>query len=89
MATTSGRNSPDGQGPWDGHGPWALSAWLHFFDPTAEGMGDDRSWWWWDAGFDERHTGWIEVVTSGWPFGSGSLSWLITAGGGGDLKYPS
>jgi hypothetical protein len=24
-------------------GPWTLSDWLYYFDPTDEGMGDDRS----------------------------------------------
>ncbi|MGW2937017.1 hypothetical protein ACWDA7_35400 [Streptomyces sp. NPDC001156] len=68
-------------------GPWTLSGWLYYFDPTEEGMGDDRSWWWWDAGADELGNGWVEVATTGWPFGSGSLSWLIEASGGVDLAY--
>ncbi|MEV5236297.1 hypothetical protein ACWEPD_22950 [Streptomyces pseudogriseolus] len=68
-------------------GPWTLSGWLHYFDPTEEGMGDDRSWWWWDAGVDGPGSGWVEVATTGWPFGSGSLSWLIEASGGRDLEY--
>jgi hypothetical protein len=68
-------------------GPWTLSDWLHCFDPTEEGAGDDRSWWWWHAGTDESGGGWIQVDTTGWPFGSGSLSWLIEAGGGTDLTY--
>lgn len=67
-------------------GPWTLSGWLYYFDPTEEGMGDDRSWWWWHAGTDESG-GWVQVATTGWPFGSGSLSWLIEASGGGDLVY--
>jgi hypothetical protein len=50
-------------------------------------MGDDRSWWWWDAGSDESGNGWVEVATTGWPFSSGSLSWLIEASGGRDLAY--
>jgi len=25
-------------------GPWKLSNWLYYFDPTEDGMGDDRSW---------------------------------------------
>jgi hypothetical protein len=70
-------------------GPWALSDWLHCFDPTEEGAGDDRSWWWWHAGTDEAGGGWIQVATTGWPFGSGSLTWLIEAGGGTDLAYGS
>jgi hypothetical protein len=68
-------------------GPWALSAWLHYFDPTEEGGGDDRSWWWWAAGTDQPGTGWIDVATEGWPFGSGSLYWLIEASGGVDPGY--
>lgn len=68
-------------------GPWALSDWLYYFDPTEDGMGHDRSWWWWDAGSDEPGNGWVEVATTGWPFGSGSLSWLIKASGGSDLDY--
>ncbi len=68
-------------------GPWTLSGWLCDFDPTEEGMGDDRSWWWWDAGSDEPGTGWVEVATTGWPFGSGSLFWLIEASGGRYLEY--
>ncbi|MFD8642617.1 hypothetical protein ACFV14_20200 [Streptomyces zaomyceticus] len=68
-------------------GPWTLSGWLHWFDPTGEGAGDDRSWWWWDAGIDASGGGWVEVATDGWPFGSGSLSWLIEACGGTDLAY--
>ncbi|WP_260328590.1 hypothetical protein [Streptomyces sp. Ag109_O5-1] len=67
-------------------GPWTLSGWLYYFDPTEEGMGDDRSWWWWHAGTDESG-GWVQVATTGWPFGSGSLSWLIEASGGADLVY--
>ncbi|WP_371637376.1 hypothetical protein OG988_38070 [Streptomyces zaomyceticus] len=70
-----------------GAGPWTLSEWLHWFDPTEEGGGDDRSWWWWHAGTDESGGGWVQVATDGWPFGSGSLSWLIEAGGGTDLAY--
>ncbi|MFC9507156.1 hypothetical protein [Streptomyces sp. NPDC057002] len=68
-------------------GPWTLSDWLYYFDPTEEGAGDDRSWWWWHAGTDESEDGWIQVATTGWPFGSGSLSWLIEASGGTDLAY--
>lgn len=67
--------------------PWTLSDWLYCFDPTEEGRGDDRSWWWWDAGVDGPECGWAQVVTTGWPFGSGSLSWLIEASGGTDLVY--
>lgn len=67
--------------------PWTLSDWLYYFDPTEDGMGDDRSWWWWDAGSDEPGNGWVEVATTGWPFGSGSLSWMIKASGGRDLDY--
>jgi hypothetical protein len=67
--------------------PWTLSDWLYYFDPTDEGIGHDRSWWWWDAGSDESGNGWVEVATTGWPFGSGSLSWLIEASGGRDLAY--
>jgi hypothetical protein len=70
-----------------GEGPWTLSDWLHCFDPTEEGAGADRSWWWWHAGADESGGGWVQVATTGWPFGSGSLSWLIKAGGGTDLAY--
>ncbi len=66
---------------------WTLSGWLYYFDPTEEGMGEDRSWWWWDAGIDEASNGWVQVATTGWPFGSGSLSWLIEASGGVDLSY--
>lgn len=65
-----------------GEGPWRLSDWLYYFDPTDDGQGDDRSWWWWDAGTDTPGTGWIEVATTGWPFGTGSLYWLIEASGG-------
>lgn len=67
-------------------GPWTLSGWLDCFDPTEEGRGDDRSWWWWHAGTDESG-GWVQVVTTGWPFGSGSLTWLIEACGGADLVH--
>lgn len=69
-----------------GRGPWTLSDWLFYFDPTEEGAGDDRSWWWWHAGTDESG-GWVQVATTGWPFGSGSLSWLVEASGGTDLAY--
>ncbi|MEU9314106.1 hypothetical protein [Streptomyces sp. NPDC048256] len=68
-------------------GPWRLSDWLYYFDPTEEGRGNDRSWWWWDAGVSEPGSGWVEVATTGWPFESGSLSWLIEASGGTDLSY--
>ncbi|WP_234021432.1 hypothetical protein [Streptomyces sp. 142MFCol3.1] len=67
---------------------WALSEWLHHFDPTERGAGGDRSWWW-QAGSDEPGRGWVEVATTGWPFGSGSLCWLIEAGGGTVLDYGS
>ncbi|MFB7849202.1 hypothetical protein ACFC34_19390 [Streptomyces sp. NPDC056053] len=67
-------------------GPWSLSDWLHCFDPTEEGSGDDRGWWW-HAGTDETGGGWVQVATTGWPFGSGSLFWLIEASGGTDLAY--
>jgi hypothetical protein len=68
-------------------GPWALSDWLYYFDPTDQGLGNDRSWWWWDAGTDAPGTGWIDVATTGWPFGTGSLYWLIEASGGADPHY--
>jgi hypothetical protein len=68
-------------------GPWTLSGRLYCFDPTEEGMGDDRSWWWWGTGADELGNGWVETAATGWPFGSGPLSWLIEAGGGRDLTY--
>ncbi|MFG2449222.1 hypothetical protein ACGFSG_07585 [Streptomyces sp. NPDC048512] len=67
-------------------GRWTLSDWLYYFDPTDEGRGDDRSWWWWHAGIDASG-GWVQVATTGRPFGSGSLSWLIEASGGADLVY--
>ncbi|MGW4383552.1 hypothetical protein [Kitasatospora sp. NPDC004531] len=67
-------------------GPWTLSGWLYYFDPTEEGMGEDRSWWWWHGGVDESG-GWVQVATTGRPFGSGSLSWLIEASGGRDLVH--
>ena len=66
---------------------WMLSNWLYYFDPSDKGLGNDRSWWWWDAGTDEPTTGWVDVATTGWPFGSGSLRWLIEASGGTDLAY--
>jgi hypothetical protein len=69
-------------------GPWTLSDWLYHFDPTEEGMGDDPSRWWWHAGTDDSRD-WVRVATGGWPFGSGSLSWLIEASGGTDLVYGS
>ncbi|MFF7177520.1 hypothetical protein [Streptomyces sp. NPDC008121] len=68
-------------------GPWTLSDWLHCFDPTGEGAGDERSWWWWDAGTDRSGGAWVQVTTDGWPFGSGSLAWLIKASGGRDLAF--
>ncbi|GAA2047885.1 hypothetical protein GCM10009839_61560 [Catenulispora yoronensis] len=64
---------------------WSLSAWLDCFDP--EGGGPDRGWWWWDAGTEGPDRGWIQVETDGWPFGSGSLAWLIQAGGARGLAY--
>lgn len=67
--------------------PWTLSDWLYYFNPTDEGMGDDRQWWWWDAGVEEPGGGWVRVATTGWPFGSGPLTWLIEACGGTDLEY--
>lgn len=74
-------------------GPWTLSDWLYTFDPTEDGAGHDRSWWWWDAGTDGGAagggSGWVQVATTGWPFGSASLSWLIEASGGRDLVYGS
>ncbi|MFF5972349.1 hypothetical protein ACFY7C_12605 [Streptomyces sp. NPDC012769] len=79
---------PEPEPPVVGAGPWMLSDWLHCFDPTEEGAGEDRSWWWWDAGTDESGDGgWVQVATDGWPFGSGSLSWMIKACGGTDLAY--
>ncbi|WP_309140439.1 hypothetical protein [Streptomyces sp. PKU-EA00015] len=62
-------------------GPWRLSNWLYYFDPI-DGEGDDRSWWWWDAASSGPDTGWIDVATTGWPYGTGSLYWLIEASGG-------
>ena len=50
-------------------------------------MGGDRSRWWWDAGTSGPGTGWVEVATTGWPFGSGSLLWLIRASGGAGIDY--
>lgn len=78
--------TPEGRAAADQE-PWMLSAWLYYFDPTEDGMGDDRSWWWWDATAEEPDGGWVQVATTGWPFGSGSLSWLIEASGGTDLVY--
>ncbi|GAA3955399.1 hypothetical protein GCM10023085_42570 [Actinomadura viridis] len=68
-------------------GPWRLSDWLFYFDPTEGGQGGDRSWWWWDAGVDASGEGWVEVATTGWPFGTGSLYWLIKASGGQNPHY--
>jgi hypothetical protein len=67
-------------------GPWTLLNWLYYFDPV-DGLGDDRSWWWWNAGSEEPGKGWIDVATTGWPFGTGSLYWLIEACGGRDPQY--
>jgi hypothetical protein len=41
-----------------------MSDWLYYFDPTEEGIGDDRSWWWWHAGTDESGGGWVQVATT-------------------------
>ncbi len=71
----------------ESEGPWTLSDWLYCFDPTEDGMGSDRSWWWWDAGAEEQGSGWVRVATTGWPFGSGSLRCLIEASGGRDVVY--
>ncbi|MEV7730470.1 hypothetical protein AB0P15_38115 [Streptomyces sp. NPDC087917] len=71
----------------ESEGPWMLSDWLSFFDPTEEGRGNDRSWWWWDSGVSEPGSGWVEVVTTGWPCETGSLAWLIEPSGGSDLSY--
>jgi hypothetical protein len=71
-----------------GKAPWSLSNWLFYFDlDEEEGGGDDRSWWWWDAGTDAPGTGWIDVATTGLPFGTGTLYWLIEASGGTDPGY--
>ncbi|MGW6261544.1 hypothetical protein [Streptomyces sp. NPDC055085] len=67
-------------------GRWTLLGWLYYFDPTDGGRGDDRGWWWWHAGIDASG-GWVQVATTGWPFGSGSLSWLMEASGAADLAY--
>jgi hypothetical protein len=68
--------------------PWTLSNWLFHFDPNEEdGEGNDRSWRWWDAGSDAPGTGWIDVATTGLPFGTGTLYWLIEACGGTDPGY--
>ncbi|GAA4637270.1 hypothetical protein GCM10023196_090400 [Actinoallomurus vinaceus] len=67
--------------------PWSLSNWLFYFDPNEEEGGDDRSWWWWHAGTDAPGTGWIDVATTGLPFGTGTLYWLIEASGGTDPGY--
>ncbi|MFI6981267.1 hypothetical protein ACIBSV_22100 [Embleya sp. NPDC050154] len=66
--------------------PWSLLSWLDYFDPTEERARVDRSWWWWHAGTDESGS-WVQVATTGWPFGSDSLSWLIEVSGGTDLAY--
>lgn len=68
-------------------GPWRLSDWLYYFDPMEDGQGNDRSWWWWDAGVGASGEGWVEVATTGWPFGTGSLYWLIEASGGQNPHY--
>lgn len=68
-------------------GLWSLSGWLYYFDPTDKGMGDGRQWRWWDASVEAPGVGWIQLATTGWPFGSGPLSWLIRACGGEDLDY--
>ncbi|MDB5059550.1 MAG: hypothetical protein JWO59_3022 [Chloroflexi bacterium] len=68
-------------------GPWTLSDWLYYFNP-GDGRGHDRHWWWWNAGVDfTAGNGWIEVATTGWPFETGSLYWLIEASGGHDPHY--
>jgi hypothetical protein len=38
------------------------------------------------AGDDGPEKGWIDVATTGWPFGTGSLYWLIEASGG-DVRH--
>ncbi|MFI8305104.1 hypothetical protein ACIF80_16935 [Streptomyces sp. NPDC085927] len=69
-----------------GQGPWTLSSWLCCFDPTENGAGDDRSRWR-HAGTDASEGGRVQVATTGRPFGNGSLSWLVEAGGGADLAH--
>ncbi|MFF0970639.1 hypothetical protein ACWDQO_32585 [Streptomyces sp. NPDC003703] len=54
--------TPEERAAADG-GPWTLWGWLYYFDPTEEGMGDDRSWWWCHAGTGESG-GWVAAWIS-------------------------
>jgi hypothetical protein len=64
----------------EAHTAWSLLNWLYWFDPG--GMGQDRGWYWWDAGLDEPYTGWIEIEIEGHPYPTGDLRWLLRACGG-------
>jgi hypothetical protein len=55
---------------------WSLMAWLRWCDP------DERQWFWWDARVVAPGVGEVLVETTGAPFPSGALRWLLTAAGG-------
>ena len=54
---------------------WTALGWIHALRPKA------RSWWWWDASTANPDTLLVDVGIDGWPFGSGSLDWLLRAAG--------
>ena len=59
---------------------WSLLAWLCWTDPN------ERQWFWWDARVVAPGVGEVRIETTGEPFPSGALRWLLTASGGREVQ---
>src|SRR5690606_3887093 len=59
---------------------WSLAEWLPWADP------DMRQWFWWDARVVAHGGGEVRIETTGWPYPSGALRFLLEASGARDVR---
>lgn len=68
------RESPAEQARLERETPWTLDNWTYWLEPSM------RSWWWLDSKSEQDRIV-ITLAIDGWPFGWGSLGWLLRASG--------
>ena len=61
---------------------WSLTEWLFWVPPG------DRQWFWWNARQTTSGSGEVLIETTGVPFPTGALWWLLVASGAFDVKIP-
>ena len=59
---------------------WSLAEWLPWADP------DMRQWFWWDAEVVAHGAGEVRIETTGWPYPSAALRFLLEASGARDVR---